>query len=156
MCVIHATIQTWSKNYMSLAVDCCTYCFRYKVPWGTAGGGGTSPLYECKCDTELCFLPLTFFTFEVAACRGRKAHTHTPETCLPCQSCTVSHWAVLLEVQCLAQGHFSSSCCCNCYCGTEMCFSFSSLTEISFVLFSDLSRDCNLWSRGHKLWTFRL
>lgn len=69
--------------------------------------------------------------------REESSQTHTdtltPETRLPCRSRAVGHWAVLPEVQCLARGHFSRSrrhcCCCCCDCGTEMCFSFSSLTE---------------------------
>lgn len=102
--------------------------------------------YESYCDTDasdisLWFLPLNHIWIQSLQ-REESSHTHThtdtltPETCLPRQSRTVSHWAVLLEqseVQCLAQGHFSSSSWC-CYCGTEMCFSFSFLTEI-FLFF---------------------
>ena len=45
ICVIRGTIQTGSKDNLSLAIDFNTYFFRNKVPWSSPGKGGTSPLY---------------------------------------------------------------------------------------------------------------
>lgn len=63
---------------------------------------------------------------------GRKVFIHSHTWDPVNQPCTVSHWAVLLEleVQCLAQGHFS--------CGTEMCYSLTLLTDILWLFFSPI------------------
>ena len=46
MCVIRGTIQTGSKDNLSLSIYLNTYFFRNKVPWRSPGKGGTSPLYR--------------------------------------------------------------------------------------------------------------
>lgn len=121
--------------------------------------------YECFCDTDFTVFSALNFTFShmnsQPAEAGKFTHTHTWGL-----ACHVSHVRSATEQFCRSSWRFSALLkgisvvvvvIDVVIVGQKCAFHSLPWLRIGIFLFSfNLSRDCNLWSSGHKLWTFRL